>query len=72
MLRFKIPITFSYIVTVAMVRYIEYTLSRHDARNFLNLTKSDKTAVCENNEGSFSCVCGDGYERKSDRVEGLF
>ena len=42
------------------------------ADNLMNQTKSDETAICDNNEGSFSCICDDGYEHKSDPAEGFY
>ena len=32
--------------------------------------KSDKSAICQNNVGSFECVCDKGYDHKPDRAEG--
>ena len=32
--------------------------------------KSDETATCENNEGSFACVCDEGYTRNLHWIEG--
>lgn len=43
-----------------------------NADNLMNPIKSDETAVCDNNDGSFSCICDDGYEHKSDPAEGFY
>ena len=33
---------------------------------------SDETAICENNEGSFECICDDGYTRNLQWIKGKF
>ena len=38
----------------------------------MNPIKSDETAICDNNDGSFACICDDGYEHNSDPAEGFY